>query len=150
MPCGWELHGVFFAAMATNMAEMTLPSYASDQPAVHRTDTELADDRFWLSKLDESLPRSHIVPDFKRIAAGPPTYRGVEFTLDPQVIQALKSVDMAPGVSDLVLCASLLTMLLAKYDRHDELISVCARPPAYCRKRPWCHCAFPAGARRLL
>jgi amino acid adenylation domain-containing protein len=90
--------------------------------AFQHTDSELVDNLFWLSKLDEDLPRASIVPDFRRSAAGAHTYQNVAFTLDPELVMVLKSLDKTQGVSDLVLCASLLTFLLAKYHREDELI----------------------------
>jgi amino acid adenylation domain-containing protein len=92
--------------------------------ALERSDREreLADNHFWLSKLDEDLPRASVVADFTRAASGRHRYQDLAFALDPQVVRVLKSLDKTRGVSDLALCATLLAVLLAKYHREDELV----------------------------
>src|SRR2546425_1124152 len=95
---------------------------AAIAPDVVQSERVLADNLYWLSKLDQNLPRAHVIPDFKRSSSARHQYREIAFSLDPEVVRVLKSLDTTRGVPDLVLCATLLTVLLAKYHREDELV----------------------------
>jgi amino acid adenylation domain-containing protein len=103
-------------------------SYASPHTAARRSDNEVVDELFWLAKLDESIPRAHIAPHFRRPPSGRHDYKAVQFSLQPHLVQALKSVDTVRGVSDVALCAGLVTVLFAKYQDHDALIAGLQRP----------------------
>jgi amino acid adenylation domain-containing protein len=95
---------------------------ATAETSSQRPDGELADNLYWLSKIDEGIPRAQLVPDFKRSAGRRHAYQGSAFSVDPDVVRILKSLDRTHGVSDLVLCATLLTALLARYHREEELV----------------------------
>jgi amino acid adenylation domain-containing protein len=95
---------------------------AATQPAVPQVEHEFADELYWLSKLDDTLARACVLPDFPRTPVGKHRYETVELTLEPHVAGVLRSLDTTHGVSDLVLCASLVAILLAKYHMHDTLV----------------------------
>ena len=85
-------------------------------------DGESAAKLFWLSRLEGDVHKATIVPDRRRTAQGRRQYRSIPFALEPEVIRVLKSQDVTRGVSDVVLCAGLVAVLLAKYHREDELM----------------------------
>jgi amino acid adenylation domain-containing protein len=95
---------------------------ATAETASQHPDGELADNLYWLSKIDEGIPRAQLVPDFKRSAGRRHAYQGSAFSVDPDVVRILKSIDRTHGVSDLVLCATLLTALFARYHREERLV----------------------------
>ncbi|MDH3414462.1 MAG: AMP-binding protein, partial [Gammaproteobacteria bacterium] len=95
---------------------------ATAETATQHPDGELADNLYWLSRIDEGIPRAQLVPDFKRSAGRRHAYQGSAFSVDPDVVRILKSLDRTHGVSDLVLCATLLTVLLARYHREEGLV----------------------------
>jgi amino acid adenylation domain-containing protein len=102
---------------------MTLPPHSA---RVADGVSNRADDAFWLARLDASLPRAQLVPDFKRSSAAPHTYESISFTLGEDITSRLKT-HVAAG-SDAAVCLSLLAVLLAKYHRQDELIVGLANP----------------------
>jgi non-ribosomal peptide synthetase component F len=77
---------------------------------------------FWLSKLDDSVPRAQIVPDIRRNGALTHEYRACVFSVDADVVRTLRSLDRARGVSDIALCTALVAMVLSKYQRGNEMI----------------------------
>jgi amino acid adenylation domain-containing protein len=83
---------------------------------------ESSDLLFWLSKVDADLPRAMIVPDRKRSTATPRAYDSVGFELGADDVHRLRSTRPSRGISDLELCAGLLAVLLAKYQREDRLV----------------------------
>ena len=95
---------------------------AKAETALQHPDGELADNLYWLSKIDEGIPRAQLVPDFKRSAGSRHAYQSSAFSVDPDVVRILKSLDRTHGVSDLVLCATLLTAFLARYHREERLV----------------------------
>lgn len=101
---------------------MTSSTHNSAQPAHRINDSGLTDQLFWLSKLNDDLPRASIVPDFKRTTSVARRYDSIGFDLDSEVIQVLKSLDSTQGISDVEMCLGLVTVLLAKYQREDEMI----------------------------
>jgi amino acid adenylation domain-containing protein len=101
---------------------MTSPIQSSTVSPHQETESDLADRLFWLAKADASQPRAQIIPDYVRSSSGPRRYRSIEFAFLPNVIRVLKSLDTTRGVSDLVLCASLLAVVLSKYHRDDALV----------------------------
>ena len=92
------------------------------QQAVGPSAGVLTDQLYWLSKVDGDLPKASIASDFKRATASARAYESVGFDLDPDVVQSLKGLDSARGVSDLETCLCLLAALLAKYGREDSVI----------------------------
>lgn len=99
-----------------------MTSSHNPRPAQEIDDGGLTDQLFWLSKLNDDLPRASIVPDFKRTASVVRRYDSIGFDLDSEAIRVLKGLDSTQGISDVELCLGLVTVLLAKYQREDELI----------------------------
>ena len=98
-----------------------LPRSSQRSPDEPAGDT--SDRAFWLAKLDAGIPRAQIVPDFKRSTATAHTYRSIAFTVDPEVTRELRRLASTQDkVSEVTLCAGLLTVLFAKYHRHDEMV----------------------------
>ena len=92
-------------------------------PTVPKADVGgLADQGFWLARLSDDLPRAAIVPDYKRSTAVAREYERVGFTIEPEVVRVLKSLDPGRGVSDRELCAAVLGVLLGRHQREDSLI----------------------------
>ncbi|MDO9071935.1 MAG: hypothetical protein Q7U73_01620, partial [Rubrivivax sp.] len=83
---------------------------------------ELTDQLFWLSRVDQDLPRAAIVPDRKRTSSSPRVYGAAIFELDPEVVRLLKSVHPSRGLSNVEICAGLLAVLLSKYQRDDRFV----------------------------
>lgn len=83
---------------------------------------DLADQGFWLARLADDVPRAAIVPDCKRSTAVARVYERIGFTIEPEVVRVLKSLDPGRGVSDRELCAALLGVLLGRHQREDNLI----------------------------
>src|SRR5262245_17415494 len=124
---------------------ITMASYASTHTALRRTENDVVDELFWLAKLDESIPRASLAPHFKRPSSRRHAYEAIPFTLEPQLVQALKSADTAKGVSDVALCASLVAVLFGKYQRHDALIVGFQSPQAPDAGRPLVPLRLPCG-----
>src|SRR5689334_13391258 len=85
-----------------------------------------SDVEFWLARLDASLPRAQLVPDFKHSSTAAHTYETITFAPGQDLTRRLKA--HASTDSDVALCTSILSVLLAKYHRHDELIVGLATP----------------------
>ncbi len=94
----------------------------SDTQRLSSKDSEQGDSLYWLSKVDEDLPRAHFVPDRKRSQAVPRRYVDVHFDLATDVVRVLKSAHPARGLSDAVMCAGLVAMLLGKNLREDQAL----------------------------
>ena len=109
---------------------MTTILRTHDFPTSRPADGEAAAKLFWLSRLDGDIHKASIVPDRKRTSQGQRIYHSVPFALEPEVIRALKSPDVTQGVSDVVLCTSLVAVLLAQYHREDELMLGLSLPAA--------------------
>ena len=84
--------------------------------------SEQSDELYWLSKVDEDLPKGVIVPDHRRSTTHGRAYDGVDFELSAEAVRMLKSVHPSRGVSDVAVCAGLLAVLLGKYQREDRLV----------------------------
>ena len=101
---------------------MTTIAQSVLQPMPRTPASDLPDQLFWMSKVDDELPKAVIVPDRKRSTAVERVYDAVGFELSAEVVRLLKSMHPERGVSDLAVCAGLLAMLLAKVQRDDRVV----------------------------
>lgn len=101
-----------------------MTSFSSNvaQPPLLRAAGESPDELYWLSKVDEDLPKALVAPDHRRSTPGARVYDEVVFDLDPETMRRLKSTHPSRGVSDVSVCAGLLAVLLGKYQREDRLL----------------------------
>ena len=101
---------------------MIIPSQSPVSLTPLPRDGESAARLFWLSRLEGDVQKAIIVPDRRRSSQEQRLYRSVPFALEPDVISVLKSPHVTQGVSDVVLCTSLVAVLLGKHHREDELM----------------------------
>lgn len=112
--CGIRMHNV--------QTHMSASSRDTDLQRQTPSDGEQGDSLYWLAKVDEDLPRAHFVPDRRRTASRLRKYEHVGFELSADVVRVLKSAHPARGVSDVVVCAGLVAMLLGKTLREDRAL----------------------------
>ena len=101
---------------------MTNAASPTPQRATGNGGGELADQLFWLSRVDQDLPRAVITPDLKRTTAAARVYGAVGFELDPELVRLLKSAHPTRGLSNVEICAGLLAVLLSKHQREDRML----------------------------
>jgi len=101
---------------------MTSPTRTPARHAPEDPEGDLSDKLFWLSKLDEDVPRAAVVPDFRRATTLERVYESIGFELDAEVVRILKSLETTRGASDVEICVGLLAVLLAKYQREDKMV----------------------------
>ena len=101
---------------------MSASSRDSDFQRHLPSDGEQGDSLYWLAKVDEDLPRAHFVPDRRRVASRTRQYGHVNFEIAADVVRVLKSAHPARGVSDVVVCAGLVAILLGKTLREDRAL----------------------------
>lgn len=81
-----------------------------------------ADQLFWLSKVDEDVPKAVFVPDVRRQANVQRVYESVGFDFDADAVRSIRAADSARGVSDAEICLSLAALLLSKYQREAKVL----------------------------
>jgi amino acid adenylation domain-containing protein len=84
---------------------------------------DIGDHFFWQSRLDDSRPRASLAPDYMRVPGSDRGYDEARFVFDPDAVRALKSMEPSRGITDVALCAATLSLVLAKHQREDELVS---------------------------
>ncbi len=101
---------------------MTSSIRIASQPSSNPAGGERPDQLYWLSKVDEDIPKAVIVPDHRRSTAVDRAYDSVGFEISADAVRMLKSVHPSHGISDAALCAGLVAVLLGKYQREDCVV----------------------------
>ena len=82
-----------------------------------------SDELFWLARVDQDLPKAAVVPDRKRPGgAARRGYGSVAFELALEAVHRLRSLSASRTLSDRELCAALLAVVMATYQRDDRLL----------------------------
>ncbi len=95
-----------------NASQLSSPSAGGEQ----------SDELYWLSKVDEDIPKAVVVPDHRRSTSAKRCYASVDFELALEAVRMLRSVHPSRGISDVEVCAGLLAVLLGKLQREDRVV----------------------------